>query len=557
MAKRFRQTQARTHGRRRNPSHRFSEVPSVQRPRSSFRRDHPWKTTFSASYLVPIYADEVLPGDTFNYNATIFARLATPIVPFMDTLVLDTHYFFVPLRLVWDNFQKFMGEQIDPDDSTDFLVPQVEGLASDCGPRSMAAYFGLPQTGQYPNPTDPIPSISALHFRAYNLIYNEWFRDQNLQDSLDVPRDDGPDDLSDYQLMRRNKRHDYFTSGLPWPQKGPGVELPVAGYAPVIVDPNRGTAHARGLIAATGTPNPVVLGVGIGSESISDGALYAGNNESNSIYLDPNGTLVADMGATSAVTINEMREAFQFQRMLERDARGGTRYTEILRAHFGVVSPDSRLQRPEYLGGGSQPMNVQPVPQTSSTDGITPQGNLSGYATVASMRNGFTHSFVEHGIILGLASVRADLSYQQGIHRMWSRRTKHDFYWPALAHLGEQPILNKELYALPASDDRNDESFGYQERWAEYRYYPGRITGQLNSVNQAPLDMWHLAQKFDDLPVLNEEFIADHADNQVNRVIAVQDEPFGDAQIVYDSFVRLRCARPMPVYSVPGLIDHF
>jgi hypothetical protein len=516
--------------------HLFSQIPRADIQRSSFNRSHGYKTTLDSGYLVPFFVDEVLPGDTFNLKATLFGRLATPAVPFMDNMYLETFFFFVPNRLVWDNWQKFNGEQKNPGDSTDFLIPTLEAGKHEVG--SIADYFGIP-TGV------SLDKINALPFRAYNLIYNEWFRDENLQDSLEVPTGDGPDPINKYNLVRRGKRHDYFTSCLPWPQKGPGVELPLGS-----------TANLNGTLSVPG--GSYTLYVNNNGNSLSHNPNWTWQNGSsvnptitvptNRIDMSKSGVTV-DLSSATAITINSLRQAFQLQKLYERDARGGTRYTEILRAHFGVISPDARLQRPEYLGGSSTRININPVQQTSATDTTSPQGNLAAYGVLGDKVNGFMKSFVEHGYIIGLVNVRADLTYQQGLNRMWSRQTRFDYYWPALAHLGEQAVLNKEIYAQGTSKD--DEVFGYQERWAEYRYFPSQITGKFRSTYAQSLDVWHLAQEFGELPKLNAEFIVDNP--PVARVLAVQNEP----QILLDCYFSLSCVRPMPIYSVPGLVDHF
>jgi hypothetical protein len=536
----------------RSTQHLFSQIPSTQIPRSVFDRSHGYKTTFNSGYLVPFYVDEVLPGDSFKLTATLFARLATPIVPFMDNLYLETFFFFVPNRLVWDNWQKFNGEQKNPNDSTDFLIPTVSG--TNVQNQTLWDYFGLPTN------VNKALKVNALPFRAYNLIFNEWFRDENLQESLKVPTGDGPDDLSDYSLVRRGKRHDYFTSCLPWPQKGPGVEISIGGSADVSIPAGNslGQIALNDSGALTVFPYAKTYRLDTGSRSRVIDSFYLQNSEGsepgsasfvNVGVTIPALTGTANLSSATPISINDLRQAFQIQKLYERDARGGTRYTEILRSHFGVISPDARLQRPEYLGGSSARISINPVQQTSATNDTTPQGNLAAYGVVSDSFHGFSKSFVEHGYVFGFVNVRADLTYQQGLNRMWSRQGRFDFYWPVLAHLGEQAVLNKEIYAQGTADD--DKVFGYQERYAEYRYYPGQITGKFRSTDPQPLDSWHLAQKFSSLPTLSAQFIQD--DPPVARVVAVQDEP----QFLFDSYIRLKCARPMPVYSVPGLVDHF
>ncbi|QXP44294.1 MAG: major capsid protein [Arizlama microvirus] len=521
-------------------THQFSQVPKAEIPRSSFDRSHGYKTTFDSGYLVPIFFDEALPGDTFKLNMTGFGRLATPIYPIMDNMVLDTFFFSVPMRLVWDNWQKFNGEQTDPGDSTDYTIPQIVSPVGGYAVGSIYDYLGLP-TG--------VAGLthSALPLRAINLIWNEWFRDQNMQNSLPVPRTDGPDTPSTYTMLRRGKRHDYFTSCLPWPQKGPGVQIPLGGSAPVVYDYQTTNGW---IVKNASTGNNFVPGtseaINVATDSIVKNA--AGNV---AFQFDPNGNLSADLSQATAATINSLRQAFQIQKIFERDARGGTRYTELIKAHFGVTSPDARLQRPEFLGGGSSPVNISPIPQTGATGvGDTPQGNLAAMGTVTSHKNGFTTSFTEHCIILGFACVRADLTYQQGLNRAWSRLTRFDFYWPALAHIGEQAVLQKEIFAS-GNPTEDDTVFGYQERFAEYRYKPSQITGLFRSQAAQSLDAWHLSQDFTTAPVLNSTFIEENP--PVDRIIAVPDEP----HFLFDSYFRLRCARPMPVYGVPGLIDHF
>lgn len=522
-------------------SHQFSQVPSAEIPRSSFDRSHGCKTTFDSADLIPIYVDEALPGDTFNLSMTAFGRLSTPIHPFMDNLFADSFFFAVPVRLVWSNWQKFNGEQANPADSTDFVIPEMTspptvGYAA----LTLQDYMGIPTE---------VPDLvhSSLFFRAYSLIWNEWFRDQNLQDSIVVDLDDGPDDPTDYVVMKRGKRHDYFTAALPWPQKGPSVELPLGSTAPVLgIGKQNATFDQVDIsVRESNQATRVYADSSAMDFGVAQGRFYTEEDPDNATW--PN--IYADLSSATAATINQLRQAFQIQKLYERDARGGTRYTEIIKAHFGVVSPDARLQRPEYLGGGSSPININPVAQTSSTDGTSPQGNLASIGTLQLNGHGFTKSFTEHTIIIGLISVRADLNYQQGINRMFNRSTRWDFYWPALSHIGEQAVLNKEIYAQGVAAD--ELVFGYQERFAEYRYKPSTITGIFRSNHAQSLDTWHLAQDFGSLPVLGDTFIQEAP--PVDRVVAVPSEP----EFLLDTYFKLTCARPMPLYSVPGLIDHF
>lgn len=578
-------------------THQFSMIPRAEVPRSNFNRTFDHKTTVDSGFLYPILVDEFLPGDTFKVDMTIFGRMTTLAVPFMDNLKATIFFFAVPNRLIWDNWQKLNGEQIDPGDSTDFLVPQI--IAPDSKMVSYSPAGGVAQqvecggipTGHlfdYMGVPTYVPNLSFSAFwgRAYNLIYNEWFRDENLIDSLPIHRGDGPDSFSDYNLVRRGKRHDYFTSCLPWPQKGPGVELPLTDVPVVGNGRSLGLTDGTnnfGLVTGGAVPYAglmmqscsAVYGQDVGTSGVANatkGGVAIG------LTTDGDNSGLIALASRVAPTINSLREAFQLQKLYEKDARGGTRYTEIIRAHFGVVSPDARLQRPEFLGSSDAMVNVSAIAQTSASSGATtPQANLAAIGTI-SVRGGFTKSFTEHGVIIGLLHIGADLTYQEGLNRMWSRRKRFDFYWPTLAHLGEQAVLYKEIWAqgrtLSAGvyTDKytdvivsgvttryTDESvFGYQERWAEYRYKPSMITAKLRSNSHNPatgapdtLDVWHLAQKFATIPLLNKDFIEDNP--PIERVVAVQDEP----QFIIDCYCRMMCARPMPVYSVPGLVDHF
>lgn len=604
----------------------FAQLPSANIPRSAFRRDHGYKCTLDSGYLVPIYCDEVLPGDTFKVRATILARLATPVVPFMDNLVLETHFFYVPNRILWEHFVNMMGEQQNPGDSTDYICPVDTAPASTgFAVGNLYDYFGVP-TGV------PGIEVNALFRRAYYRIWNEWFRDENLQDSdVDGLEVGDSGQTKDFTLKKRNKYKDYFTSALPWPQKGPASSIGLAGNIPITVPDVGATITPKNDLIAYALNSNSYLGSGANApygdlnrlywnsntgeqdsygivgpntlqgNSVSDntnwtvfsGPILSGDGDNAPKYITGQGSLgdgnplnmpalssntttgvpsktlknvgfkasiaglTANMSEVGLLDINSIREAFQIQKLLEKDARGGSRYVEQNIVHFGVRSPDARLQRPEYLGGSRTPININAVAQTSSTNATTPQGNLSAYGVALSRFHGFTKSFVEHGIVLGLASIRADLSYQQGLHKKWSRSSRFDFYYPVFAHLGEQAILNKEIYTQgPAvlNDDNkpvDDDVFGYQERYAEYRYSPSIIAGKMRSTYAQSLDVWHLAQKFENLPTLSSQFIEENP--PVDRVIAVQNEP----QFILDAYFNETAIRPMPMYSVPGLVDHF
>lgn len=548
--------------------HRFSDAPAMYMKRTKFDRSHVYKTTFNSGKLIPVFVDEVLPGDTTRMSVNYFARLATPIKPIMDNIYLDWFFFFVPNRLVWDHWQNFCFEQEDPDDSTDYVIPTVTATANSDNNYvgSLWDYFGLPV-----NTTNNLSGISALPFRAVYLIWNEWFRDENLQKSVKIQKGDTNEVLNSARASEqpawvfssgsnvvpglacppRGKRHDYFTSALPWTQKGPGVSIGLAGTADLVLSSNNKPILFSGGGGNATFENMPVYSTKIGEEADIQG--YTGEVK-NKGYLKFGSDVglkgYADLDSSSIFTINSLRTAFQMQKFYERLARGGSRYTEVLRSFFGVVSPDARLQRPEFLGSFTKMVNVNPIAQTSATDTTSPQGNLSAYGVTASKFHGFTKSFVEHGYIFGFVCARADLTYQQGINKMWLRSTVYDFYWPTFAHLGEQAIELREIYAQGSEADTT--VFGYQERYAEYRYKPSQITGKFrSSLVNGSLDMWHLSQFFKNAPTLNEEFIVENP--PIKRIIAVQDEP----EFLLDIGFKYTTIRPMPMFGTPGLVDHF
>lgn len=564
--------------------HRFSDAPAMYMRRTKFDRSHVYKTTFNSGKLIPVFVDEVLPGDTTRMSVNYFARLATPIKPIMDNIYLDWFFFFVPNRLVWNHWQNFCFEQEDPDDSTDYVIPAI--TANDNRDNtyvgSLWDYFGLPV-----NTSNTITGVSALPFRAVYLIWNEWFRDENLQKSVKIQKGDNNEILDSsrvadqpswlfqsgtgifpgYPCPPRGKRHDYFTSALPWTQKGPGVSIGLAGTA-TLVDPSpvagffvqqSNNSLGAAALSESGGVHNVYTGNGtltyqggystsIAGHSINGSGLATVTAQPGSSWLSK--SAYADLDSSSIFTINSLRTAFQMQKFYERLARGGSRYTEVLRSFFGVVSPDARLQRPEFLGSFTKMVMVNPIAQTSATDTTSPQGNLSAYGVTASKFHGFTKSFVEHGYIIGFVCARADLTYQQGVNKMWLRSTVYDFYWPTFAHLGEQAIELREIYAQGTEADTT--VFGYQERYAEYRYKPSQITGKFrSSVTGGNLDVWHLSQFFSNAPTLNEEFITENP--PIKRIIAVHDEP----EFLLDVGFRYTTVRPMPMFGTPGLVDHF
>lgn len=540
---------------RSNMVHSFSQVPRANIPRSSFNRSHSLKTTADADILFPILVDDVVPGDTFNVNMSFFHRLTSAtVVPLMDNLRFESFFFFVPYRLVWENWEKFCGAQDDPGDSIDYTIPVISGTNGYTGEGSLWDYFGLPldnKAGAHLDPDDV--TVSALPFRAYSLIWDEWFRDQNLQDSIYLARsdisDDGPDVLNNISSaagstvqalpLKRGKRHDYFTSCLPWPQKGTAVDLPLGTNAPVYAD---------------GVPiNQISLLDQNGVERDLDSSGSTVLLE-NSVGTGP-AQMFVDLSSATSATINELRLAFQTQRLLERDARSGTRYNETILAHFGVTVPDYRVQRPEFLGGGSDVVQLTTVPQTTYQGTQTVEDHKGAMAAIgtSSGSHGFTKSFTEHGVIIGLGNFRADITYSQGIDRYWMKQTRYDFYYPVLATIGEQAVTMAEIWTQGDGATTDDTVFGYQERYAEMRYKPSRLTGLMNVDAASNLDEYHLSEDFASQPSLDDSFIESNTGSPLDRAVAVPTQP----HFVCDFFFDMKCARPMPLYGVPGNLDHF
>ena len=538
----------------------FSQALNISIPRSVFNRSHNHITAFDSGYLVPVYVDEVLPGDTFKLKLNSFSRLATPVVPVMDNIYMDFHFFFVPNRLLWEHWEEMNGQRDKPNSSTDYLTPIFNSGDKGVPVGSLFDYMGVP-------PKVPHIEFNALFARAYNKIWNDHYRDENLQDPIleDISDKDyilDEHNINNYSLLRRNKKRDYFTSALPWPQKGNSAVINPIGNVQLtngsvsLQNPMSNLKARDGRIISTPIRYDFTKYPDDGSGVFPLGSFLSHEDFKSvdgRVPLDSltaeNLTINGKLNSTP-ISINELRQAFQMQRLFERDARGGTRYNEVIKTHFGVDVPDYRLQRSEYLGGGISAINMQQVPQTSSTDKASPQANVAAYATQSANNIGFTRSFDEHGVLLCLASVRVDQKYQYGLPRMYSRRTRFDYYLPTLAHLGEQAILNKEIYAS-GNKDIDEKVFGYQERFSEYRYNPNRVSGKLRSVADQPLDFWHLAQKFDKVPMLNSEFV--QSQPPLKRSLAVQNEP----EVVSDLYFMIECTRPMPVYSIPGGIDRF
>lgn len=542
----------------RNSEYNFAQNPQVGVSRSRFQRNSDNKTTFNTGDLIPIYLDEVLPGDTHQIDVACVMRMATPIFPVMDNAYCDFYFFFVPNRLLWEHWKEFMGENKETawTPKTEYSIPQVTAPANGWEEGTLADYLGLPTKVKG-------ISVSALPGRAYGLIYNEWFRNQNVTqptlvevtDATTTGKNDGSKTndsaITLAKPLKAAKVFDYYTGALPEPQKGEPITIPLTGNASIkpyesdLKTLNPDDIFFRELTGPSEQPYPksgIQYEQGIGTYKIA-GPTQKTGGDITTHYL------MADLSSVNATTINQLRQAFQIQKLLEKDARGGTRYREVLREHFGVISPDSRMQIPEYLGGYRLPINVSQVIQTSSTDNTSPLGNTAALSVTTMNKPMFTKSFTEHGFIMGLAVVRTDQTYQQGIERMWSRKGRYDYYWPVLANIGEQAILNKEIYAQGNTTD--EEAFGYQEAWADYRYKPSKVTGLFRSNAQQSLDAWHYAQDYDKLPTLSTDWM-EQTDNEMKRTLAVQSQP----DFIADFYFMNKTTRCMPVYSIPGLIDH-
>ena len=527
-------------------NHEFNQVPQQKLPRSVFNRNSTVKMAFNHGELVPFFVDEIIPGDSFKVDISMFTRLATPLFPIMDNIKLDVYGFFCPSRILWDNFEKFQGAQDNPGDSIDYNLPTVD--VSSMTTESIADYMGIPVS---PSARSNAQNVNALPFRMYNMVYNEWFRSQDLINSLTVTKTDGPDTPGNYSIQKVAKMHDYFTSALPNPQKGDAIDLPLGSSAPVIGD--GGNINLYNSLDSTER--------NITSDTSGDLRLNSNPTSGGDARLTTtaaNSGMIADLTNATAATINSLREAFQLQRLLERDQRSGTRYVEILKARYGVTSPDFRLQRPEFLFHKRVNLATTPIAQTSASGqsgSSTPLGNLAGIGTAGDNGFGYSQSFVEHGYVMYFICARADLTYQEGIDRMWTKQTRYDLFMPELQGLGEQEIYNRELFytdeASGVDGTNNSAVFGYIPRYDEYRFKNSKILGRFRSNATATFDPWHLSQEFGTLPTLNQTFLEENA--PMSRIKATS----GDPDYIFDSYIAQKCARPLTLYGVPGMIDRF
>lgn len=555
----------------RNTELHFGQTPQINQKRSRFEESHSIKTTFNTGDVIPVFVDaDILPGDTVNMNMAELVRMATPIYPIMDNLYLDIYWFFVPHRLVWEHWQNFWGENDDPwTQQTEYEIPQIEAPEGGWTEGTIADYMGIPTK------ISGI-SVNAMPFRAYAKIWNDWFRDENLKSNCHIYLDETTrtgkntgDYVTSVELgakpAKAAKFHDYFTSALPEPQKGEPVSINIdGGLYPVTAQPENVIAFGEnvndvryGAIKNGKLAKPTYASQEREylkmSNTYNDASVYAYNPEStptNPNYLYPM-NLATDLNNVTVMTINQLRTAFAIQKYYENAGLHGTRYIEYLRSVFGVTSSDARLQRAEYLGGQRVPLNIDQIIQTSSTDATSPQGNTAGFSCTINRDNMFTKSFEEHGTLMCLAVVRTDHTYQQGLEKQWTRKKWTDYYNPFFANLGEQAILNENIYAQGKDTDK--EAFGYQEAWAEYRYKTNKVTGYMRSNATGSLDVWHFADDYESQPFLSSEWIDEPLGN-VDRTIAVTSQL--THQFIADFFFKCYYTRPMPVYSIPGLIDH-
>ncbi|AXH76704.1 MAG: major capsid protein [Microviridae sp.] len=528
------------------------ERPDV--PRSTFQNHWTRKTTFNASDLVPILCDEILPGDHMRYSVTALIRMATPLFPIFDNQKVCTFFFFVPARLVWNNWVRFMGEQDSPADSIAYTIPQVVSAANGFPANTIYDHFGVPVVGQ--TGVGNTVSINALPLRAYNLIFNDWFRDQNLSNSQAVSEtSNGPDPVANYSLLQRAKQHDYFTSALPWPQKFTATTIPFTGTAPII-----GLGTKAGIVPGAGVTTIWEAGASASTtypfESPSSAAAthYVRFANGGAVGAANTPQVFANLAAAAGISLNQLRQTWMIQQLLERDARGGSRYVESILAHFGVRSPDYRLQRPEYIGGGSTPLTTTPVAQTAPAVSPAIVGAL-GAATTGVAQHAASYAATEHGYIIGLINIQTDLSYQQGLHKMWTRSVRTDFYYPSLAHLGEQVVTTGEIYHV-GSAAADNAVFGYQERWQEYRVRMSEVTGLFRSTTAGTIDVWHFAEKFAAAPTLGSTFITDQGKTIIQRNVALGASSLAQ-QYLADIDYHRTAVRPLPVYGIPSTIGRF